>query len=262
MTPVLEVEDLTVDFGVEGRRIAALRGVTFSVNAGERVGIVGESGSGKSVTAQAIMRLLPKTAQINGTVKFAGDDVFSFNQHRLAAWRGAEIAMIFQDPMSSLNPLMRIGSQITETLRRHRGLSKAAAKSAATDLLESVGIADAHRRLKDFPHAFSGGMRQRVCIAIAISCTPGVDHRGRADDRAGRDHPGAGPGPARRAGRRPRQRRGADQPRSRCGVELLRSHRHHVCRRHRGIRPCRSHCRRATASVHQGVARLDPPDGR
>ena len=124
MTPVLEVEDLTVDFGVEGRRIAALRGVNFAVNAGERVGIVGESGSGKSVTAQAIMRLLPKTAQINGTVRFGGEDVLSFNQHRLAEWRGAEIAMIFQDPMSSFNPLMRIGTQITETLRRHRGCPK------------------------------------------------------------------------------------------------------------------------------------------
>ena len=174
MTPVLEVEGLTVDFGTGDRTVAALRGVTFSVEAGERVGIVGESGSGKSVTSQAVMRLLPGTASVNGAVRFAGQDVLGFRQARLAAWRGSEIAMIFQDPMSSLNPLMRVGKQITETLRRHRGLSRSAATAAAAALLRSVGIADAERRMKDFPHAFSGGMRQRVCIAIAISCTPAL----------------------------------------------------------------------------------------
>jgi oligopeptide/dipeptide ABC transporter ATP-binding protein len=171
---VLEVEDLTVTFGSGARSVDALRGVSFTIHSGERVGIVGESGSGKSVTSQAVMRLLPSNARIGGSVRFDGKDVLSFNQSRLAQWRGSEIAMIFQDPMSSLNPLIRVGPQITEMLRRHRGMSRAAATAAARDLLHSVGIADAERRMRDYPHAFSGGMRQRVCIAIAISCAPAL----------------------------------------------------------------------------------------
>jgi oligopeptide/dipeptide ABC transporter ATP-binding protein len=136
------------------------------------VGIVGESGSGKSVTAQAVMRLLPPGADVGGEVRFAGTDVLTFDAAQLADWRGAEIAMVFQDPMSSLNPLLRIGTQVGEGLRRHRGLSRSAARDEAARLLRTVGIADAERRLRDYPHAFSGGMRQRVCIAIAAACTP------------------------------------------------------------------------------------------
>ena len=174
MPAVLEVEDLTVTFGQGPRAVDALRGVSFAVRTGERVGIVGESGSGKSVTSQAVMRLLPSTASIGGSVRFDGQDVLSFRQSRLAQWRGSEIAMIFQDPMSSLNPLIRVGPQITETLRRHRGMTRARATAVAVDLLRSVGIADPERRMRDYPHAFSGGMRQRVCIAIAISCAPAL----------------------------------------------------------------------------------------
>jgi oligopeptide/dipeptide ABC transporter ATP-binding protein len=174
MAPVLEVEDLEVTFGGPERPTAAVRRVSFSVEAGERVGIVGESGSGKSVTSQAVMRLLPRNADVRGSVRFAGQETLDFDRHRLAAWRGAEIAMIFQDPMSSLNPLLRIGTQITETLRRHLGLGRREAETRAVELLRSVGIPDAERRLRDYPHAFSGGMRQRVCIAIAISCTPAL----------------------------------------------------------------------------------------
>ncbi|XVU27768.1 ABC transporter ATP-binding protein [Actinoplanes sp. CA-054009] len=168
MTALLEVDGLTVGF----ERSAAVRGVSFEVAAGERVGIVGESGSGKSVTAQAVMRLLPATADVSGAVRFAGEDVLGYDARRLAGWRGGDIAMVFQDPMSSLNPLLRIGTQLTEGLRRHRGLSKPAARDEAARLLRTVGIADAERRLRDYPHAFSGGMRQRVCIAIAAACTP------------------------------------------------------------------------------------------
>ncbi|GIF69102.1 ABC transporter ATP-binding protein [Asanoa ishikariensis] len=168
MTAILEVDDLTVDFS----RTTAVRGVSLRVEAGERVGIVGESGSGKSVTAQAVMRLLPPTATVGGRIRFAGQDVLGFDPARLAAWRGADIAMVFQDPMSSLNPLLRVGTQLTEGLRRHRGLGKAAARAEAVRLLRTVGIDDAERRLDDYPHAFSGGMRQRVCIAIAAACTP------------------------------------------------------------------------------------------
>jgi oligopeptide/dipeptide ABC transporter ATP-binding protein len=172
MTAILEVDDLTVDFTRQGARTTAVRGVCMRVAAGERVGIVGESGSGKSVTAQAVMRLLPPTAAVGGQIRFAGQDVLGFDPARLAAWRGADIAMVFQDPMSSLNPLLRVGMQITEGLRRHRGLGKSAARAEAVRLLRLVGIDDAERRLDDYPHAFSGGMRQRVCIAIAAACTP------------------------------------------------------------------------------------------
>ncbi|MFI5914048.1 ABC transporter ATP-binding protein [Dactylosporangium sp. NPDC051541] len=172
MTTLLEVDDLTVDFDRDGERSAAVRGVSFAVAAGERVGIVGESGSGKSVTAQAVMRLLPPAAGVGGRIRFDGDDVLTFDAKRLARWRGADIAMVFQDPMSSLNPLLRIGTQLAEGLRHHRGLGKAAAREESARLLRTVGIGDAERRLKEYPHAFSGGMRQRVCIAIAAACTP------------------------------------------------------------------------------------------
>jgi oligopeptide/dipeptide ABC transporter ATP-binding protein len=172
VTTLLEVDDLTVGFERDGSRTHAVRGVSFEVAAGERVGIVGESGSGKSVTAQAVMRLLPPSAEVGGEVRFTGTDVLTFDAARLAEWRGADIAMVFQDPMSSLNPLLRIGTQVTEGLRRHRGLSRSAARDEAARLLRTVGIADAERRLRDYPHSFSGGMRQRVCIAIAAACTP------------------------------------------------------------------------------------------
>jgi oligopeptide/dipeptide ABC transporter ATP-binding protein len=172
VTTLLQVDGLTVDFDRDGSRSAAVRGVSFSVAAGERVGIVGESGSGKSVTAQAIMRLLPQAAHVGGDIRFDGQDVLGFGPKRLAGWRGSDIAMVFQDPMSSLNPLLRVGTQVAEGLRHHRGLSKSAARDEAARLLRMVGLTDAERRLRDYPHAFSGGMRQRVCIAIAAACTP------------------------------------------------------------------------------------------
>ncbi|WP_370615217.1 ABC transporter ATP-binding protein [Mumia sp. Pv 4-285] len=172
MAALLDVDRLTVEFTGLGSPVKAVRDVSFSLGAGERVGVVGESGSGKSVTSQAVMRLLPDTARIGGSIEFDGRDVLSMDPTSLAVWRGSDIAMVFQDPMSSLNPLMRVGTQIMEVLRRHRGLSKSEARAESVRLLRVVGIADAERRVRDYPHQFSGGMRQRVCIAIAAACTP------------------------------------------------------------------------------------------
>jgi oligopeptide/dipeptide ABC transporter ATP-binding protein len=174
MTALLDVSDLVVDFPTASDGVFhAVDSVSFTVNAGERVGIVGESGSGKSLTSQALMRLVPSPGTVSsGTVLFDGADVMGFSAKKLQKWRGSQTAMVFQDPMSSLNPLMRIGRQITESLQEHLGLSKAESRTRAIELLQRVGIPDAESRLSDFPGAFSGGMRQRVCIAIATACSP------------------------------------------------------------------------------------------
>ena len=172
--PLLEIRDLSVTFRARGRRdVKAVDGVSLDVAAGATVGIVGESGSGKSVTSLAAMGLLGRRGvQISGSVRFDGADLLHLPQDELRALRGKEIAMIFQDPMSSLNPVLTVGRQITEILERHRGLKGAEARDVAAELLVSVGIGDALRRLKTFPHQLSGGMRQRVMIAMALACQP------------------------------------------------------------------------------------------
>jgi oligopeptide transport system ATP-binding protein len=171
---LLEVDDLRTYFHTREGVVRAVDGVSFDVDIGRTLGIVGESGCGKSVTALSIMELLPTPpARIEGgSVTFEGHDLTTLPERRLEDIRGAEIGMIFQDPMTSLNPTLTIGSQITETLRRHLGLDKKAARRRAVELLEEVRIPNAERRLDDYPHRYSGGMRQRVMIAIAISCNP------------------------------------------------------------------------------------------
>jgi oligopeptide/dipeptide ABC transporter ATP-binding protein len=151
-------------------------GVSFTVEKGRTLGIVGESGCGKSVTALSIMGLIPKPPAriVDGSVLFDGRDLTKLSERQLEDVRGRQVAMIFQDPMTSLNPTFKIGSQITETLRRHFDMSREAARKRAVELLEEVGIPDAARRLDDYPHQFSGGMRQRVMIAIALSCNPAL----------------------------------------------------------------------------------------
>lgn len=175
MEPLLKVENLKVAFKTDGGLVRAVNDVSFQLQEGETLGIVGESGSGKSVTSLAIMRLLPHPqAQIDpvSQVIFKGQDLLKLKDEQMRKIRGKEIAMIFQDPMTSLNPVLTIGKQITESVKLHLKMNDSAAKRRAVELLKMVGIPSAEKRLDDYPHQFSGGMRQRVMIAMAISCDP------------------------------------------------------------------------------------------
>jgi peptide/nickel transport system ATP-binding protein/oligopeptide transport system ATP-binding protein len=174
--PLLEVSDLKVSFATEDGVVSAVDGVSFSVSAGEVVAIVGESGSGKSVTAMTLMGLTRgPNAQFDGTATFNGIELVAANDGQLQQVRGAGIAMVFQDPMSSLDPVYRVGSQIVEQIRVHdHEISKAQAMDRAVELMERVGVPRAADRLRSYPHEFSGGMRQRVMIAMALSCSPSL----------------------------------------------------------------------------------------
>ncbi|MFR7871066.1 MAG: ABC transporter ATP-binding protein, partial [Fenollaria timonensis] len=172
---LLEVKNLNVSFHTYAGEVKAVRGLDFHLYPGETLAFVGESGCGKSVTAKSLMRLLPKDSseiKKESQITFNGKDVLAMNSKELTDLRGNDISMIFQDPMTSLNPTMRIGDQIKEALKIHRQLSGAEADKVAVDLLELVQIPEAKNRLKSYPHELSGGMRQRVMIAIALSCNP------------------------------------------------------------------------------------------
>ena len=171
--PLLEVRDLKVSFRTEDGLVKAVDGVSFDVAEGETLGIVGESGSGKSVTMMSVMRLInDPNARFEGEVIYKGRDLMTLSQDQVREVRGAGIAMIFQDPMTSLNPVYRVGWQIAEQIRAHETISKQAARDRAVELLAAVGIPHASERVNDYPHQFSGGMRQRVMIAMALSCSP------------------------------------------------------------------------------------------
>ncbi len=171
---LLSVQDLVVRFRTHEGTIHAVNGVTFELDEGETLGIVGESGCGKSVTSLALMRLLPKPAGRieGGTVRFDGQDLLAYSESEMRDLRGREIAMIFQDPMTSLNPVLTVEEQMVETIQAHRKVSKDDARAKAIELLGTVGIPQPETRLKAFPHQFSGGMRQRVMIAMALALTP------------------------------------------------------------------------------------------
>ena len=171
---LLDVRDLSVGFHTRHGVVKAVNGVSFSLEPGGALGIVGESGSGKSVTCMSLLGLLPTPpARIeSGVAEFDGKDLLRLRPAELRAVRGRDIAMIFQDPLSSLNPVVPVGLQVTEVLERHRGMSRKAATPVARDLLKKVGIPDPDRRLKDYPHQMSGGMRQRALIAMAVACAP------------------------------------------------------------------------------------------
>jgi oligopeptide transport system ATP-binding protein len=173
---VLQVKDLEVSFRTYAGEVRAVRNVTFDLRRGETLAIVGESGSGKSVTAKSIMRLLPEANSLvkSGEITFEGQDLLKLSEKRMQETRGSKIAMVFQDPMTSLDPTMRVGRQITESLRKHLGMSGDRAKERSVELMDMVGIPNPEARLRQYPHQFSGGMRQRVVIAIALSCDPQV----------------------------------------------------------------------------------------
>jgi oligopeptide/dipeptide ABC transporter ATP-binding protein len=170
---LLEVEDLKVDFRSADGLVRAVGGISYDVAEGETVAVVGESGCGKSVSALAILGLVPSPpGRIEGRIHFAGRDLLTLGEDQIRAVRGRQIAMVFQEPMTSLNPLLTIGTQLTEGMRRHLGIDRQEAVRRAVELLRLVGIAEPERRLKQYPHHFSGGMRQRVMIAVALSCEP------------------------------------------------------------------------------------------
>ncbi|MEO6881236.1 MAG: ABC transporter ATP-binding protein [Mycobacteriaceae bacterium] len=174
MSALLEVTDLTVRFVRKGvAPFTAVDGVSFAVEAASTIGLVGESGCGKSVTSLAIMGLLPRRGvEISGSVRLDGRELLGLGERELRDLRGREVAMVFQDPLSSLNPVIPIGLQVTEVIERHRGTRRSLAMAEATELLNRVGIPDPQRRLKEYPHQLSGGMRQRALIAMALACQP------------------------------------------------------------------------------------------
>ncbi len=174
--PLLEVENLTVEFHTDDGRLRAVDGVSFTLDRGETLGIVGESGSGKSVCNLALLKLIPQPPGriVSGRALLDGQDLLQMSPKQLCDIRGRRVAMIFQDPMTSLNPFLTVAEQLTEVTRRHCGYSARAARKHAIDMLQRVGIPQPHRRLDDYPHQFSGGMRQRVMIAMALSCKPDI----------------------------------------------------------------------------------------
>jgi oligopeptide/dipeptide ABC transporter ATP-binding protein len=174
LAPLLEVKDLHTEFRTGAGVVRAVDGVSYTVDPGETVAIVGESGSGKSVGALSLLRLIPDPPGriTKGEIWFAGRDLMTLSEERMRQIRGGDIGMVFQEPMTSLNPVLTIGRQITETVEQHRGGDVGAAQRRAVELLGLVGIADAERRLTQYPHQLSGGMRQRIMIAIALACDP------------------------------------------------------------------------------------------
>ncbi|MFP7479812.1 ABC transporter ATP-binding protein [Terribacillus saccharophilus] len=174
MEKILEIEDLHVHFSTYGGTVQAVRGVNLYLKKGETLAIVGESGSGKSVTSNSIMQLIPSPSGkiVRGSIRFKGKDLVQTSKKEMRAIRGVDISMIFQDPMTALNPTLTVGDQLTEGLKQHTSASTGEAKTKALEMLRLVGIANPESRLKQYPHQFSGGMRQRIVIAMALICEP------------------------------------------------------------------------------------------
>ena len=173
-SPLLEISDLRVTFHTRLGTVYAVQGITFTVEPGRTLALIGESGSGKTVSAQAIMGILPRTARVDGSIKFKGDEIVGSSEHELRDYRGRCVAMVFQNPERSLNPTMRIGTQIAEAIQCHLPVDRAEAHARAVELLRMVRLPAPDRRFYEYPHQLSGGMRQRVVIAIALACGPAV----------------------------------------------------------------------------------------
>src|SRR4051794_34751060 len=171
---VLDIDHLDVTFATDGGDVAAVKDVSLDVRAGEVLAIVGESGSGKTVTARSILGLLPETARVDGVVLLGKDDIVTIDEVRLRELRGTQVAMIFQEPSSALNPVYTVGWQLAEGLRAHGNVTRRAARARAIEMLARVGIPNPSRRVDDYPHQFSGGQKQRVVIAMALALAPSV----------------------------------------------------------------------------------------
>lgn len=172
MSTVLEIDELRVSYRRGGRTVTAVNGVSLAIAAGETFGLVGESGCGKTTLSKAVMRLLPASTEVTGQIRFAGRDVLQLSKKEMRSLRGDRMTMVFQDPATSLDPTFSVGYQVAEVIREHRKVSRATAKAHALDLLRAVGIADAESRYDEPPHRLSGGMRQRIVIAIALANRP------------------------------------------------------------------------------------------
>ncbi len=221
---LLDIVDLAVRFRTLRGPVHAVNGVSLTVDQGETVALVGESGSGKSVTALAVLGLLAPTATVSrGRIEFEGRDLRALPDSGMRALRGGSISMVFQDPMTSLNPLMTVGAQVREIIEAHTGLRRKPAQHRAIELLDHVGIPDPADRAKQFPHQFSGGMRQRAVIAIAIACNPKLADRRRADHGTRCDDASPDPRPAARSDQRVPDGPAPDHPRPR----RRRRHLHH-----------------------------------
>ena len=173
-TPLLEVSDLRVTFHTRAANVYAVQGISFSVEPGQTLALIGESGSGKTVSAQAVMGILPRTAKVSGSIRFKGDELVGRSEHELRDYRGRNVAMVFQNPERSLNPTMRIGTQIAEAILSHLKVNRKEAHERSVELLRMVRLPAPERRFYEYPHQLSGGMRQRVVIAIALACGPAV----------------------------------------------------------------------------------------
>ena len=230
--PLLQAEGVTVRFDACERPFDVVRDVSFTLHPGRTLCLVGESGCGKSMTALSLLRLIPEPGRLAaGRILFEGRDLAELSESAMERVRGRDIGMIFQEPMTSLNPVIRVGEQVAEPLMRHLRLPKKAALAEAVELFRLVGIPAPDMRVRDYPHQLSGGMRQRVMIAMALACKPRLLLADRADHGPRRDHTGADTRPARRSFPRARHGASAHHPRSRRGGGNGRRSGRHVCRR-------------------------------